>query len=85
LQNFADDTGGHMHDGGENVKINLNNQTICDSHAIYNAKSVTTGSSRHGAMGDSMSGMTTCEDVVKLKKDDELSVSAYFNATAHPM
>jgi hypothetical protein len=74
-----------MHDGGKNVLISLNSDVICDSQALYEAKSVTTGSSHDGHMGESMSGMTQCEKVLPLKKGDRIAVKATFNSTAHPM
>ena len=77
--------GGHMHDGGDMVSLELNDKAICTAKAIYEAKSVTTGSAHNGHMGDSMSGMSSCGGVREIKKGDKLTVTSTFNATAHPM
>jgi hypothetical protein len=74
-----------MHDGGDKVLLKLNNKEICTSKAIYEAKSVTTGSAHGGHMGDSMSGMSSCENVMEVKKGDQLMVTSTFDTLAHPM
>jgi hypothetical protein len=74
---------GHMHDGGEDVVLKVNNNTICDSKAIYggDTQSVTSAS---GKKWETISKMTECHDVVKVKKGDELTVQANFNLEKHP-
>jgi hypothetical protein len=80
---------GHLHDGGTTVEFIHNNKTICNSNAEYGAIASNTVTA-HGGHGtgnqkDMISSMTICEPLAPLKKGDTLSVTASFDAIAHPM
>jgi hypothetical protein len=74
---------GHMHDGGDEVVLKINNNTICDSKAIYGGTEQSAVSA-DGKKWETISKMLECHDVVKVKKGDELTVQANFDLEKHP-
>jgi hypothetical protein len=74
---------GHMHDGGDGVVLKINNNTICNSKAIYGGDTQST-TSASGKKWETISHMAECHDVVKVKKGDELTVQANFDLEKHP-
>jgi hypothetical protein len=79
-------TAGHLHDGGKDVKVYLNDKVICDSNAIYGGRGYVESAS---AMGDMASmahigKMTTCVNMGEMKKGDTIHIDANYDFTAHP-
>jgi hypothetical protein len=71
-------TRGHLHDGGDRLQLVLNGKVICDSQAIYGGSSKTSGA------WQTIGGMTTCPQNVKVKKGDLLTIQSYYDLERHP-
>ena len=71
---------GHLHDGGENIVLSLNDQEICNSKAHYGEKPeyVAEGSVNPNKQGKwaTISDMDTCQILKPVKKGDVLSIVA---------
>jgi hypothetical protein len=72
---------GHLHDGGENVKIYRNGQEVCDTKAIYGGEKGTTQIG--GAKWETIQGYEFCRKPIEIKKGDELVVEAKYDLIAH--
>jgi hypothetical protein len=73
---------GHMHDGGEDITIELNGKPVCVSKALYG------GEGHEGLLNgkkwESIRGMSICNDGISVKKGDKLSIAAHFDMEKHP-
>jgi hypothetical protein len=71
---------GHLHDGGDNIVLNLNSQTVCDSKAHYGTRPdyVASGSVAPANMTQwaTIADMDICSILKPVKKGDVLSVIA---------
>src|ERR1700722_13913971 len=63
--------GGHLHNGGEQMVMYLNNKEICMSKPTYEKETIT--------------GMNDCTQPIKVKKGDELTMKSVYDITKHPM
>jgi hypothetical protein len=67
-----------LHDGGTALLVRVNNKTACQSDAQY-----ATGGKEAGTW-DALSGMTICNDVIHVKKGDQLTIVAQYDLDLHP-
>lgn len=74
---------GHIDDGGTDIQVLLNNQTICDSTATYAATSVYVDP-KGDLDKEHISNMTTCYNPVNVKKGDLLNVRAVYDTDMYP-
>jgi hypothetical protein len=72
------DSGGHLHDGGTNVLLKINDKVICTSKAQY-AKG-----GKEAGFYDALNGMNVCTDVNPVKKGDKIAVVAQYDLVKHP-
>jgi Stress up-regulated Nod 19 len=75
---------GHLHDGGVQVLLTLNDRVICDSRAIYGGD----GSSSVGPNGkpwETIREMTQCTDAIAIKKGDVISMRSVYDTSLHPL
>lgn len=75
---------GHLHDAGVSISLSVNNQTVCESKAIYGGD----GSSAVGPDGkawQTIHQMTQCTQPVAVKVGDVLSVKSVYDTTLHPL
>jgi Stress up-regulated Nod 19 len=73
---------GHVHDGGTNILLTLNNKTICDSKATYGGDDVTLKSGKHW---ETILSMSDCSEPVKVKAGDYISTTAIYDTTKHAL
>jgi len=74
---------GHMHDGGELLKLIINDKVVCSSAASYGgAESTLVG--KDGKKWETINSMSECNDPVKVKKGDDVQLEATFDTIAHP-
>jgi hypothetical protein len=74
----------HLHDGGIDVKLYVNNQTVCTSNAIYGgAKSAekTIGAEKW----ETITSYTLCDKPIQVKKGDILKMSSEYDLTKHKL
>jgi len=69
---------GHLHDGGTALVVRVNNQTVCKSEAQYKE------GGKEAGTWDALSGMSSCNDLIPVKKGDELSLVAQYDLGLHP-
>ncbi|QDS68679.1 hypothetical protein FKW77_002226 [Venturia effusa] len=74
---------GHMHDGGANIALKINDELACDSQAIYGGKGHV-GKNADGKMWETIGDMKTCPGGVVVKKGDKISMTANYDLMAHP-
>jgi hypothetical protein len=77
-------TGGHLHDGGTNLTILQNGNTICDSVASYG---LTPGYIEAPSSMNMMyiSNMSSCENGGVVNIGDEFSITAYYNTSEYAL
>jgi hypothetical protein len=89
--------GGHVHDGGLNVDIELNKKTICDSKAVYGGRPeylsplADTGDKMMDMMMDKsrvhISDMGICygkvDNLPTIKKGDVVDITGYYDYSKH--
>ncbi|KAF2664895.1 hypothetical protein BT63DRAFT_459512 [Microthyrium microscopicum] len=69
---------GHLHDGGVSIPVMINNKTVCESKASYMDKSDAKGT------WAALNKMSTCDELIPVKKGDVLSLAANYDLDAHP-
>jgi hypothetical protein len=74
---------GHMHDGGSNVEVKVNEKTVCDSRALYGGPGHV-GKTSDGKDWETIRDMVTCPEGVVVKKGDKISLAANYDVIAHP-
>jgi hypothetical protein len=74
---------GHMHDGGTNVEVKINDKTICNSRALYGGPGHV-GKTSNGKNWETIADMITCQEGVVVKKGDRISLNANYDLDAHP-
>jgi hypothetical protein len=74
---------GHMHDGGAAMSVKLNGKEICNSKALYGGPGHE-GATATGDKWTTINSMEFCEEPVKVKKGDKLTITADFDMIAHP-
>jgi hypothetical protein len=83
-------TGGHLHDGGQTLKVFHNNKLVCDSQATYGgSEKFIQGSSMGGGMSaggdpsEHISSMKTCKNLGPIRKGDTIRLEADYNFNQH--
>jgi hypothetical protein len=74
---------GHLHDGGKNMVVKLNDKEICDSHAVYGGVGHE-GKGPDGKVWKTVSETTRCPPELKVNKGDKLVIEANYDVEAHP-
>jgi hypothetical protein len=74
-----------MHDGGERIRLYINGKEICDSVAFYGGNDQATLVGPDGKKWETLSGMSECARVMKVKEGDLLRMDAYYDTDAHPL
>jgi Stress up-regulated Nod 19 len=73
---------GHVHDGGTNIFLTLNDKIICDSKATYGGDN---GTSPNGNRWETIVSMGECNTPIPVKAGDYLSTTAIYDTTKHPL
>jgi hypothetical protein len=76
---------GHLHDGGTSVEIALNGENRCTSIASYGGSPDYVKKGADGQVWETISDMKVCSDPVPVKKGDNVTVTASYDTTAHPL
>jgi hypothetical protein len=74
---------GHMHDGGSNIEVKINDKTVCNSQALYGGPGHV-GRNSDGGKWETIRDMVTCPEGVVVKKGDSISLNANYDLDAHP-
>jgi hypothetical protein len=72
----------HIHDGGVNIKVFVNDKEVCESRAIYGDEGGTTNAS-DGKKWETITGYTPCEVAVPIKRGDKLYMTSEYDLTKH--
>jgi hypothetical protein len=79
--------GGHLHDSGKSVHVYHNGNLVCETNATYAGATEYTEKStgRYGMNGmKHISSMQNCTDVIPVKKNDVLTMTAGSDFAEHP-
>jgi len=72
-----------MHDGGDNLKLFINDREVCNSKASYGGpESTLVGAD--GKKWETINAMSECNNPVKVKSGDNLKIIANFDTKLHP-
>ncbi|KAF2663351.1 hypothetical protein BT63DRAFT_461460 [Microthyrium microscopicum] len=74
---------GHMHDGGSNIEVKINDKVACNSKAIYGGPGHV-GKTHDGKSWETIGAMVTCPEGVMVKKGDKIDIQANYDLLAHP-
>jgi len=74
---------GHMHDGGSNIEVKINDKVVCDSKALYGGPGHV-GKTTDGKSWETIRDMVTCPEGVIVKKGDKIALTANYDIVAHP-
>jgi hypothetical protein len=77
------ETGGHLHDGGINIQIKINDKEVCDSKAAYGGEGHVTKQA-DGRIWETIRETSTCEGPIKVKKGDKIYMQANYDLDLHP-
>jgi len=72
----------HLHDGGLNMKIVLNDKVVCESKAIYGLDGST---SVNGQRWETISSYDPCIGPIKVKAKDKLLISSDYDLRKHKL
>jgi hypothetical protein len=79
-------------DGGNKMDLLINNKFVCASTAEYGTKAEGAGMGGHSHGGDkgdasikTISAMSLCNDHIKVKKGDTLSMIVEYDLSKHPL
>jgi Stress up-regulated Nod 19 len=75
----------HMHDGGEGIKLYINEKLACDSKAVYGGNPQAMMIGPDGKKWETISSMKECIEPIQVKKGDGLRMEAYFDTDTHPV
>ncbi|KAF1813274.1 hypothetical protein P152DRAFT_481382 [Eremomyces bilateralis CBS 781.70] len=77
-------TAGHLHDGGVNVNVYLNDKVICDSQATYSTTTMGGMAMSDGHDGDAhIATMSGCTNIGPVKQGDKLRIEANYDLDKH--
>jgi hypothetical protein len=71
-----------LKDGGDDMVLKLNGNTVCDSKAVYEAAAVGEAP-KQGTMSGMLSDMTMCLKHIDVKKGDILTMEANYDSEKH--
>ncbi|TID18936.1 putative amidase [Venturia nashicola] len=74
---------GHLHDGGIDIILQVNDKTVCDSKAVYGGEGAT-AKTEDGKVWETISNTLTCTEPVKVSKGDKLFMEAHYDLDLHP-
>ncbi|KAF2436859.1 hypothetical protein EJ08DRAFT_655026 [Tothia fuscella] len=74
---------GHLHDGGSQVAMYVNNKPACASKATYGGKESTTEVG--GTKWATISSMSYCDGPIPIKKGDQMHLVVEYDLKAHPL
>ena len=74
---------GHLHDGGINVRLHINNKLVCESKAIYGGDQGTAVVG--GQKWETIQDYTHCPKAIDLKVGDQLVVDSEYDLRAHKL
>ncbi|QDS68553.1 hypothetical protein FKW77_010920 [Venturia effusa] len=72
----------HIHDGGVNIKVFLNDAQICEARAIYGSEGGATAS-LDGSKWETITGYTPCDKPVAIKRGDKVRMTSEYDLTKH--
>jgi hypothetical protein len=75
--------GGHLHDGGKDIIVTINDKEACISTAEYGGPGATR-KGNDGSVWTTIREMTYCPGPIKVKKGDKLNLEARYDFEAHP-
>jgi hypothetical protein len=75
---------GHLHDGGVNMLVKVNDKVTCDSRAKYGGNEAT-AKMDDGRVWETIHEMERCVDPFPIKKGDNISVEANYDYVKHPL
>jgi hypothetical protein len=79
---------GHLHDGGVQMDLFINDKYACSSKASYGSKAESGGHS-HGGGNDAaiktISSMSACAGPIAVKKGDGLHMNVQYDLSKHPL
>jgi hypothetical protein len=78
LNSFA-----HMHDGGVNIVLKINDKVMCDSRALYGGDGFVTTTS-DGKVWETIRETTKCVDPIPVRKGDRMDMQANYDTDLHP-
>jgi hypothetical protein len=73
----------HLHDGGVNIKMFLNEEHVCTSEAVYGGSEGKT--TVDGKNWETISSYSPCTNPIKIKCGDKLSMTAEYDLTKHQL
>ena len=73
---------GHMHDGGVNVILKVNDVEMCDSRARYGGEGHTT--TLEGKTWETIRETTPCTRTIRVQKGDRIYMQANYDVGLHP-
>lgn len=73
---------GHMHDGGINIILKVNDKEVCNSRAVYGGPGHVT--KIDGKVWETISESTYCNHTVPVKKGDSIYMQANYDVELHP-
>jgi len=75
-------TMGHMHDGGVNVVLKVNDVERCNSRALYGGEGHTT--TLEGRTWETIRETTPCTNTIRVQKGDRVYMQANYDVELHP-
>jgi hypothetical protein len=77
---ITNESGGHLHDGGEKIELWLNDTMVCRSDPTYALP-------KNAAPNIPLTilEMSWCHDAVRIEIGDRLRVISFYDLEAHPL
>lgn len=76
---------GHMHDGGTEVTVSENGNSICTFTPTYAATPGMNGAGNMSMPMNDISNISVCNDAGTFKAGNEFGIQAFYNASAHAL
>jgi len=76
---------GHLHDGGKEISLLLNDKKVCTSKATYGGASTAMMATNDGKKWETISSMSACSDPIPVKRGDYLKMESVYDTAAHPL
>jgi hypothetical protein len=73
---------GHMHDGGVNVLLKVNDVERCNSRALYGGEGHTT--TVKGKTWETIRETAPCTGTIRVQKGDRICMQANYDVELHP-
>jgi len=74
---------GHMHDGGVNLFLTVNDKVVCNSTAIYGGEGHT-AKTADGKVWETINTSSYCNKTIPVKKGDKIVMQANYDVGLHP-